>query len=308
MLTKDPTNIKYNEDNIDIISVKTRFGFYFPKYAPDIKYPENIVCSFAFQLMPWLLTSVKSRGFILWGIGSGKDKIGNWMRRIILRRSIMFLAYMPDGRKLAIESGTPSKYLINSVFANSDKSLFKKGYKLAFMGSLDQRKRLDVLLEAFDLLVKSDNRWSLEIIGDGAAYDSCFALATSLEIHENVTFHGTVYDDAQKRKILSGSLAMVLPGQAGLSVLESQAMGLPVITYKNAISGGEIDNIVHRQTGLLASTLSPIEFALLIKSLSNDPIYAKNISDKAIDHFRSIASGPRMANRFHHAATKAFEA
>ncbi len=107
-------------------------------------------------------------------------------------------------------------------------------------------KRIDLIVEAFARL--PDRR--LLVIGDGPEMRSCRALATN-----NVQFLG-YQPDERLPELLGNARAFVFAAEEdfGISVVEAQACGTPVICYGK---GGVLDSVVDRETGVYFSDQSP---------------------------------------------------
>ena len=88
-------------------------------------------------------------------------------------------------------------------------------------------------------------------------------------------------------------------GQAGLSVLQSFAYGVPYITCKDAISGGEHKNIVHKMNGLLFDDQYSIEDA--INDLILDKDFAIKLGKNAYNYYSKFCTIEEMAKGFHEA-------
>lgn len=102
--------------------------------------------------------------------------------------------------------------------------------RFAFTGRLVDWKAVDILLDAFKLLVEQDSA-NLEILGNGPMRPSLEAQAKALGIADRVKFHGWV-SQPQCAQILREVDALVLPSLyecGGAVVLEAMALGLPVI-------------------------------------------------------------------------------
>ena len=86
-------------------------------------------------------------------------------------------------------------------------------------------------------------------------------------------------------------------GQAGLAVLQSMAFGVPFITKRNAISGGEKYNIVDENNGIFCAD----DMNSLVDAMSRlivDPGYAKLLGVNAFTHYRDKASVSLMVDGF----------
>ncbi|MDA9279161.1 glycosyltransferase [Schleiferiaceae bacterium] len=121
--------------------------------------------------------------------------------------------------------------------------------EFCFIGSLNARKRLDILFRVVSVLKARGILFKCRIIGDGPEEMSLRDLANSLNIDSNIIWHGRLESDSQIASVIEKCRFSVSVGQAGLSVLHSMAFGTPFLTLENAISGGETFNIVNGLNG-----------------------------------------------------------
>ena len=119
------------------------------------------------------------------------------------------------------------------------------GPLLVYAGRIDNEKAADVLVEMAHLLPR-DLDAALVLIGDGKLVDELKARAVGLP----VVFTGFVKDRAKLARALASSDIYVsaMPSETfGLSVIEAQACGLPVV----GVAGGEMVARAPPGTGLL---------------------------------------------------------
>ena len=293
----DTRSLRGLSSEIKTIETRKIFGMLFPKKA-QISKDQRAVIFFDLRLLPWVLWRFKLRHVAFWGIGPGRRAVFNRIRRWVLNRSYGFLAYMPRGLSVVPDNIRPrSIAVINSVMVSNAKNLFKVSRKIVFLGTLTPRKRLDVLLRAVSILNQTGERWNVMVGGDGPERERLENLAKDLSIQGAVKFVGRLGGDAEKSDLFDGAFLSVLPGQAGLSVLESFAYGIPVVASAEAETGGESDNVIHNKTGILLRSQSPKELAQIILSLANNPTAMQHMSEYAFDHFHQYASGQKMAER-----------
>ena len=136
--------------------------------------------------------------------------------------------------------------------------------KLLFVGSLYPQKRVDLLLEAYAAAYKkSRNIPDLIIVGDGSERKKLESLATTLHIMNKVAFVGQIEKEAELVPLFSSALACISPDQAGLSVLKAMGYGVPFVTLKTAITGGEIFNIKNGVNGVLLDSIDELTDVIL---------------------------------------------
>lgn len=111
------------------------------------------------------------------------------------------------------------------------------GNYLLYLGTLQPRKNLGRLIDAFHLAVASRPNEALKLViagRQGWLYADIFAQVQRLGLTDRVIFPGYVAE-ADKAALLSGALAYVFPSLYegfGLPVLEAMACGVPVLTSR----------------------------------------------------------------------------
>lgn len=113
----------------------------------------------------------------------------------------------------------------------------KKGFNLAWIGYINLRKNIILVLQYFNELIKVDKRYQLHIAGsfqDEALLYYVEDIVTRLNLKSNIHFHGFIANDIinewlnDKSYIVTGSIAEGHP----VGVMEAMASGLkPVIHY-----------------------------------------------------------------------------
>ena len=156
--------------------------------------------------------------------------------------------------------------------ANLDPTIRPNSY-LLFLGRLDPRKGIDVLLEAMALLRgQSDVR--LVVAGKGPARPALENLAARLEISAQVHFVGQT-QGTQKLWLLQNGLCTIIPSRTweGCPVvaIESLAAGRPVIASQLP---GLAELIQPGKTGLLVPPESPRQLAEAIRAVATSPCRA----------------------------------
>jgi glycosyltransferase involved in cell wall biosynthesis len=129
------------------------------------------------------------------------------------------------------------------------------GADIVFAGRLLAHKNVDVLLHATSILAKQNPKISLFIIGEGPEKPAHEKLADELGIKKNVSFFGFFKDHNELYRIMQASKVFVLPSTRegfGLSALEANACGMPVVTIdheQNAVK----EFIINNENGTLSA-------------------------------------------------------
>ena len=129
---------------------------------------------------------------------------------------------------------------------NYKKQHKKFSNKVVFVGRFSKEKNIDLLLEAWNKVIKINNQLQLIIIGDGNYYDlDCYK-------KENVIFYGKL-DFEMILCVLFNSDYLILPSYTEgmpFCILEAMSIGIPVIST-NIIGCNEV--IIDGVTGFLSN-------------------------------------------------------
>lgn len=251
----------------------------------------RIILLFDLHFLTNLLIWWKFKNKVMfWGIGLGKNHFFNLIRSFLVYKSNGLISYMNkvhsswyykfiNKDKLFYMSNTIDNILKENIFS-------KNSNKIVIIGSLDRRKNYDLAFKVVAKLVKVYNySIRLNVVGDGEEYKNLHNLAKELNIQDIVTFYGRVNEENKIKSILNESLFVVSPGQAGLSVMHSFSYGLPFITYKNCITGGELEHITNGYNGVIVKELSVKAFVREIKILLDDKEKLSKLSRNAFSYY-----------------------
>jgi glycosyltransferase involved in cell wall biosynthesis len=154
------------------------------------------------------------------------------------------------------------------------------GYVL-FVGTLEPRKNIGTLLDAWTLLIKRvPNLPKLRLVGD--ARPEAGTWLTRLQVPPlagTVEYVGYI-PDASRRDVYAGARLLVLPSWHegfGLPALEAMALGVPVV----ASNRGALPEVVN-DAGLLVSPDDARGLAAAIEAVLRDPIRAAAMSARGL--------------------------
>ena len=142
--------------------------------------------------------------------------------------------------------------------------------RVAFIGVLERYKGVDVLLDAWRVVLSQVPRAELVIAGDGTMNAALRRRVTRLGISRSVNFVGQV-SPIRLRKILDDSWCLALPSRSeglGRVVIEAMGRGRPVV---GSAVGGIAEIVDQGTTGYLVPAGRPDPLAQAIITLINDP-------------------------------------
>lgn len=248
--------------------------------APDVV--------FAMEYNPTILRAVhwcrkKKIPFISWTDGtlnSEKNigKVQRLSRNYIIKRAAAFIASSTASREAQIAYGADErKCFISYLTVDIQKYLYerkpdsmhhaenKTGLQLLYVGSLIQRKGLDLLLPA---IAKTPQDVRLWIVGEGQEKDLLQKQCTELGISDRVEFLG-YQEGGPLQKLYRTADAFVLPTREdcfGLVLLEAMCASLPIISSKYA--DGARDLVCDGQNGYIIDPEDTDGFAEAIRKVA----------------------------------------
>jgi glycosyltransferase involved in cell wall biosynthesis len=157
---------------------------------------------------------------------------------------------------------------------------FKNDFCITYIGRLNFSKRVDILLDAINILSNKNEIFNLKlnIVGKGNLFNDLEKMVKNLKLDNYVNFLGEL---SNVEKILCKSDIFVLPSQnEGISnaLLEAMAAGVPCIATD--ISGNRA-LIKNNLNGLLFKIANSQELANKIKELYRDTQLRRKLGEEA---------------------------
>lgn len=156
----------------------------------------------------------------------------------------------------------------NTVAVAPIKETVKKNTILV-IGTLYKEKGIQSLLDVYKELRTTCKLPLLNIIGKGPDYEIIYQWIKDNNIQDLIVLRGAIYDINEKAKYFAHALACISPKQAGLTVLESMGYGVPFVTTKNAITGGELFNVQNGVNGVVLDNEG--ELTNVVSDIANNP-------------------------------------
>ena len=228
----------------------------------------------------------------------GYDTVTKWdtIRAFFYKKATAMAFYTQYPIKKYEELGIPAKQMFeapNTVAVAPVREEVTKD-SILFIGTLYKQKGIQILLDAYKELRGKYNLPVLNIVGKGPDGDSIKAWIEDNNMSDIIKMCGAIYDIDEKAKYFARALACVSPKQAGLTVLESMGYGVPFITEKNAITGGEIFNIHNGTDGVLMDDAN--DLADVIKDISHSPQKYIEMGKAAKDYYDNNRTPKHMAD------------
>ena len=193
-------------------------------------------------------------------------------------------AFVPgrEGQKLMSFLGMERKNIyIGSYGAyeeifNDSLCITKRDNEFLYVGQLNKRKSIDVLIEAFDLYRKNGGTWNLRILGSGELQDKC--------IGEGVIFEGFTQPHKVASKMNNSKVFLLISREDhwGTVACEAAACGMHLITTKTV--GATIDIVRNNINGVV---LNDIKIDCLVDSFN----YYEQLDEKILLNGSKVSKG-----------------
>ncbi|MDG5815727.1 glycosyltransferase family 4 protein [Chitinispirillales bacterium ANBcel5] len=190
-------------------------------------------------------------------------------------RSVPCCAVSESTARELIDLGVPAENMdiiensVDSDHFSPDPSIKKENATLLYVGRLKRYKRIDLIFEAMQILIKKGQTVSFVIAGSGDDLPYLVRRTKELKIQEHVVFKGRVSEE-EKIDLLRRATIFVNPSLKegwGITNIEASACGTAVIANN---APGLRDSVDHGKTGLLFKENDPHSLACCIEEVLND--------------------------------------
>lgn len=101
---------------------------------------------------------------------------------------------------------------------------------IIYIGRIQARKRIDLLIAAVALLNKQDSPVNLILVGNSTDDESIPLMVKNLGIENQIWFYGPCYDEQKNAELLYNAAVCVCPAAVGLTAIHALSFGTPVVS------------------------------------------------------------------------------
>jgi glycosyltransferase involved in cell wall biosynthesis len=310
-LMQGKVNLLFEEIILDTYSL-SRFVFYKKDLFQYLQSFDIVIASNELRrLSLMLLPFYRHRNFkiIFWGIGVrasyahrlGASTVWDIIRFYFAKHADALLFYSSFPISIYENKGIDPKklFIANNTVEVSNKlgdAPFQRN-RMIFVGSLYKEKKIHQLLKSYLAVYKRNPLIPcLDVVGDGEEMQAIRNYIDRHALSSKIILHGAIFDEEKLEELFKHAIVCISPDQAGLSVLKSMAYGVPFITHKNAITGGERLNIKHNLNGILFDKFEDIEF--IIEDVIINPSRYLKMGENAKKYYDEFASPEVMVQGF----------
>ena len=159
---------------------------------------------------------------------------------------------------------------------NDTLCISKRNDEFLYVGQLNKRKSVDVLIEAFNLYRKNGGTWNLRILGSGDLQDKCTG--------EGLIFEGFTQPNNVASKMNNSKVFLLISREDhwGTVVCEAAACGMHLITTKTV--GATIDIVRNNINGVV---LNSIKIDCLVDAFN----YYEQLDEKILLNGSKVSKG-----------------
>ncbi len=182
--------------------------------------------------------------------------IGAFYFRLILKK-YFDAAFVPgrEGQKLMKYLGmSEDKIYVGNYGAYEDiykdsKAIEERNNEFLYVGQLNTRKSVDILIKAFNIYRKNGGTWSLRILGDGPLKNICKG--------NGIIFEGFTQPHDVSKKMNESKVFLLISREDhwGTVVCEAAACGMNLITTKTV--GATVDIVRNNINGIVLDDIKP---------------------------------------------------
>ena len=279
-------------------------------YNPDVILAEGASSVFALSVA-YLYSKLFHKKIIMWSMGklAGRNYKGirglvqKWVRRIEKNSDALFV-YSTQAEKYFVQEGVnPTKIFkaINVIDTHAKLASIKElgyiekesGFHVAFVGAINQTKRLELLIDAIDVLAHKYDDIKLHIIGDGNYLQVIKNYVKAKKLDNTIQFHGRVTEGLSV--LLAKYHVLALPGLGGLAIVDGMISSLPIIS--GLADGTELD-LIDKDNGFVTDNMTTDYMIEKIDLLYNAPELAKKMGENSYEKITGKFSFDSYINQF----------
>lgn len=200
------------------------------------------------------------------------------------------LLFFMDGQSIENVIGMPNPVSFDEIVK------VKKKKEILYVGRIDtSQKKIDLLLQVWNLLHRKFPDWSLKIVGDGDELEDIKLLSSSLNL-KNIFFYG--FRDPRPFYQTASVFSMTSSFEGlPMTLIEALHYGVVPVAFNSFL--GVTDIIDHKFNGYLVSPFNINEYAQTLSDLmlSNEKLEACSFaSEQKIKNFQLTTIGDEWLN------------
>lgn len=303
-----PEGVKFASKKVDVINIKNKLWIHKKNMIFTAKKYDVVIS----MLDPSYLTTrllCKIRGktkLILWGIGvaasygvrfdSLPETAMSYMKMINQADAALFYSPYPVDKYSKMGVSESKLFVANNTVQVLQIEDCERS-NILFVGSLYREKKIFELLECYKEAHSICNTLpKLVIVGDGEDAAPVKKWVEENHYEQQILLPGAIYDEKTLSEYFSNAIVCISPDQAGLSVLKSFGYGVPFVTHKDAITGGERLNIEDGVNGVLFDSFD--EITEIIKECADHPEKYVEMGKNAKKYYEENRTVSHMVSGF----------
>ena len=281
-------------------------------FNPDVILAEGASSIFSLSTA-FIYTKLFHKRLIMWSMGrlAGREYSGirkmiqSWIRTIEINSDALFV-YSSQAEKYFIHEGVDPRRIFKAVNVIDTKAKISSlresepirkelGFNVVFVGAINKTKRIEILIDAVELLSQRHRDVKLHLIGDGNYMPNIRDYITNKELDSIVVLHGRVTEGLNV--LLSHYQVLALPGLGGLAIVDGMISSLPIIS--GLADGTELD-LIDTSNGFVTDNMTVDYMVEKLEYLYNNPNIAKKMGERSYEKITGEFSYDNYIKQFSH--------
>jgi glycosyltransferase involved in cell wall biosynthesis len=300
----------YTNGNYKFLELKANIkSFGRLKIITDVRKIKDDYDVIVFSLNLWrpdwigAMFSSRKAKYIFWGHGFGRENnylVARVTKLLLAKWADAQIFYTENGRQAYLKHGIPPEKLFvaqNTLhIENSGRSDATDKTDLIYVGRIQERKGIDLLIKAF-ALVRNEvpNNVKIKIIGNGDIAE-LQRLAEEKQIEDRVIFTPGVFNEEELKEVFINAVAYVSPNHVGLGVVHSFSYGVPVITNRKRKHAPEFEYCDDKNSLLYEGDVE--QLAESIKQICTNKELRRRLSQGGYDYYQQNLRSDKMVKGF----------
>lgn len=280
------------------------------RYNPDVILAEGASSLFSLSIA-YLYSRLFNKKIIMWSLGKliGRDYKGirgiiqNWIIKISRNANALFVYSTQAEQYYIQERVEPRKIFkaVNVIDTNTKLAALNEigviekesGFNVVFVGAINKTKRIELLVDTMEILIKKYDDIKLHIIGDGNYLQAIKEYVKNKSLDAFVVFHGRVTDGLNS--LLARYQVLTLPGLGGLAIVDGMISSLPIIS--GLADGTELD-LIDEKNGFVTDAMTVEYMTEKLSILHDNPELVQKMGESSYAKITGEFSFDSYINQF----------
>lgn len=319
LIKKSSNFFSFINSPVKKISIFNKNVYFQKNLIKSLKQSEIIIISaLKSDISVWimlLISCLSNKKIIIWGHLKPKnifDKVLFILMISLSKKAVVYTEYdlkewsKTKFRKKIYSINNSMKvdvvpYNLNSLIcANPDIKKIKDEHNcFIFSARISKNKKFNLIIDALNEKILENSNILILVIGEGEEYYSILKEVKRKNLDSSFIFFGKSYNKELLSFCYKNAISSIIPSHAGLSIIQSLAHSVPVITSNNRSDHPpEFSYLNHLHNSLLYKSDDAFDLAKKMHILINDKKLQDKLKKNAANDYKDKYNPENMINKF----------